>query len=90
MYSGRSAVIEGVEILVQWIPAFAGMTGEKAGIRALRISCWYLLFTITKRVYVYRARRVSQDGASPAVSGRSVHLFWIVVLSGAVGGQDDL
>jgi hypothetical protein len=60
-------VVEGAEILAQWIPAKAGMMGEEARmargeatIRALRISrCWYSLVTMTKRVYEARTCRVS-------------------------------
>src|SRR5215217_81457 len=58
---------------------------------ALRISCsWHSLVTITKSIYAPRAHRVSPDGASNAGSGRPLHLLRFVVLSGAVGGQDDL
>ena len=54
------------ETLVQWIPPLAGMTGEEAGTRVLRILCWYSLVIMTKRVYESGTLRVSPDGDSNA------------------------
>ena len=74
-------MVEGVEILVQWIPAFARMTKEVAEMSRI---------TIAKRIYASRAHRVSADSISKAGSGRLLHLFRFVIFSGAVRGQDDL
>jgi hypothetical protein len=83
-------VFGGAKRLVQWIPAFAGMTGE-ADVRAMRLSCSeYSLVTMTMSVYESRAHRVSPDGDSDVGSGGLLHFFRFVVLSGAVGGKDDL
>jgi hypothetical protein len=66
-------------------------TGPDRAPVALRIPCcWHSLITITKRVYASLAPRVSPDGASNAGSGRPLHLLRFVVLSRAVGSQDDL
>jgi hypothetical protein len=74
------------------VAAHTGLpTGRHRATDALRIPCsLHSLVTITKRVYASSAHKVSPDGAWNAGSGRPLHLLRFVVLSGAVGGQDDL
>jgi hypothetical protein len=85
-YVGTNRV--GLVLVIMRIPYHTGLrTGSHRATRAPRISfSWYSLVTITKRVYESLAHRVSPEGGS----GRLLHLFRFVVLSGTVCGQDDL